>query len=75
VGAGGGRRRRRQAADVVDGKRLTSYPSLKTDIRNAGGVWVDEEAVTSTENDWTLVTSRNPDDLDAFVEAAAEAFS
>lgn len=62
-------------ADVVDGKRLTSYPSLKTDIRNAGGVWVDEEAVTSTENDWTLVTSRNPDDLDAFVEAAAEAFA
>jgi protease I len=61
-------------ADVVDGKRLTSYPSLKTDIRNAGGTWVDEEAVTSTENDWTLVTSRNPDDLDAFVEAAAAAF-
>ena len=62
-------------ADVVDGKRLTSYPSLKTDIRNAGGVWVDEAAVTSSENDWTLVTSRNPDDLDAFVEAAAEAFA
>jgi protease I len=62
-------------ADVVDGKRLTSYPSLETDIRNAGGVWVDEEAVVSTENEWTLVTSRTPDDLDAFVEAAAEAFA
>ncbi len=62
-------------ADVVDGKRLTSYPSLQTDIRNAGGAWVDEDAVTSTENEWTLVTSRNPDDLDAFVEAAAEAFA
>lgn len=62
-------------ADVVDGKRLTSYPSLKTDIRNAGGIWVDEEAVTCTENAWTLVTSRNPGDLDAFVEAAAGAFA
>jgi protease I len=62
-------------ADVVEGKRLTSYPSLQTDIRNAGGSWVDEEAVTSTENDWTLVTSRDPDDLDAFVDAAAQAFA
>ncbi|WP_193609910.1 type 1 glutamine amidotransferase domain-containing protein [Nocardioides lijunqiniae] len=62
-------------ADVLDGKRLTSYASLQTDIRNAGGIWVDEEAVTSTENEWTLVTSRDPDDLDAFVDAAAEAFA
>ncbi|MCW2852624.1 MAG: yraA [Nocardioides sp.] len=62
-------------ADVLDGKRLTSYASLQTDIRNAGGTWVDEEAVTSVENEWTLVTSRDPDDLDAFVDAAAEAFA
>ena len=56
-------------------EQLTSYPSLKTDIRNAGGIWVDEQAVTCTENGWTLVTSRNPGDLDAFVQAAAEAFA
>ncbi|MTV27436.1 type 1 glutamine amidotransferase [Nitriliruptoraceae bacterium ZYF776] len=49
-------------AGVVDGKRLTSYPSLQTDIRNAGGTWVDEEVVV----DGNLVTSRNPGDLDAF---------
>jgi len=60
---------------VLQGKKLTSYPSLQTDIRNAGGTWVDEEAVTDTVNEWTLVTSRNPDDLDAFVEAAIEAFA
>ncbi|HMA26545.1 MAG TPA: type 1 glutamine amidotransferase domain-containing protein, partial [Solirubrobacterales bacterium] len=46
-------------ADVVDGRRLTSWPSLQTDIRNAGGNWVDEECVV----DSGLVTSRNPDDL------------
>ena len=59
-------------ADVVRGRTLTSYPSLKTDIRNAGGNWVDDEVVA----DRGLVTSRNPDDLPAFcsklVEEAAE---
>ena len=60
---------------VLDGKTLTSYPSLRTDVVNAGGTWVDQEAMTCPANDWTLVTSRNPDDLDAFVEAAAAAFA
>ena len=47
---------------AVRGRRLTSWPSLKTDIKNAGGEWVDEEVVV----DGNLVTSRNPDDLPAF---------
>src|SRR5919201_2305296 len=55
-------------ADVVRGRTLTSWPSLQTDIRNAGGTWVDEEVVV----DRGLVTSRKPDDLPAFVEKMAE---
>ena len=54
-------------AAVVKGKRLTSYPSLATDIRNAGGDWVDEEVATDSGGGWTLITSRTPGDLDAFV--------
>lgn len=49
-------------ADVVDGRTLTSYPSLQTDLRNAGANWVDQEVVV----DAGLVTSRTPDDLPAF---------
>jgi protease I len=49
-------------ADVVDGRTLTSYPSLTTDLRNAGATWVDEEVVV----DDGLVSSRTPDDLPAF---------
>ncbi|MCK0111156.1 type 1 glutamine amidotransferase [Ornithinimicrobium sp. F0845] len=49
-------------ADVVRGRTLTSYPSLKTDLRNAGAEWVDEEVVV----DQGLVSSRTPDDLPAF---------
>ena len=49
-------------ADVVRGRTLTSYPSIRTDIGNAGGNWVDEEVVV----DDGLVTSRRPDDLPAF---------
>jgi protease I len=55
-------------ADVVDGRELTSYHSLETDIRNAGGNWVDEEVVV----DEGLVTSRNPDDLEAFCDKVVE---
>lgn len=49
-------------ADVVRGRRLTSWPSLQTDVRNAGGDWVDQEVVV----DGNLVTSRKPDDISAF---------
>jgi len=49
-------------ADVVRGRRITSWPSLKTDLRNAGAEWVDEEVV----RDGNLVTSRKPDDIPAF---------
>jgi protease I len=58
-------------ADVVRGLTLTSWPSLKTDIRNAGGEWVDEEVVV----DKGLVTSRKPDDLPAFNSKIVEEFA
>ncbi|MCW2741533.1 MAG: intracellular protease, PfpI family [Blastococcus sp.] len=57
-------------ADVVKGRRMTSWPSLQTDLRNAGAEWVDEEVVV----DGNLVTSRKPDDLDAFSAAMIEEF-
>jgi protease I len=50
-------------ADVVRGRMLTSWPSLKTDIRNAAGIWVDREVV----RDGQLITSRKPDDIPVFV--------
>ena len=55
-------------ADVVRDRTLTSWPSLQTDVRNAGGDWVDEEVHV----DHGLVTSRKPDDLDAFTAAILE---
>jgi protease I len=56
---------------AVKGRTVTSWPSLQTDIRNAGGTWVDEEVHT----DGHLVTSRKPDDLDAFCAAFVKLFS
>jgi protease I len=58
-------------AGVIKGKRLTSWPSLRTDIRNAGGEWVDEQVV----EDDLLVTSRKPQDLEAFNRKILEMFS
>lgn len=58
-------------ADVVRGRQVTSWPSLRTDLKNAGAHWVDEECVC----DQGLVTSRNPDDLPAFCEKAIEEFA
>jgi protease I len=57
-------------ADVVRGRKLTSWPSVKTDVRNAGGNWVDEEVVV----DQGLVTSRSPADLPAFCAKMIEEF-
>ncbi|MFD5794322.1 type 1 glutamine amidotransferase domain-containing protein [Streptomyces diastatochromogenes] len=56
-------------ADVVRGRTLTSWPSLRTDIRNAGGIWVDEEVTICDNGPNTLVTSRRPRDLKAFCDA------
>jgi protease I len=57
-------------ADVVRGVKLTSWPTLQTDIRNAGGNWVDEEVVV----DGGLVTSRKPDDIPAFNKKMIDEF-
>ena len=62
-------------ADVVNGRTLTSWPSLRTDIRNAGGTWVDEEVVVCPNGPNILVTSRKPDDLKAFCHTILDQFS
>jgi protease I len=62
-------------ADVVRGRTITSWPSLKTDIRNAGGTWVDEEVVVCTSGPNTLISSRKPDDLKAFCQQLVDTFS
>jgi deglycase len=61
-------------ADVVRGRTLTSWPSLRTDIRNAGGTWVDEQ-VRVDHGPNKLITSRRPDDLKAFDEAILTEFA
>jgi len=58
-------------SDVVRGRTVTSWPTLQTDIRNAGGSWVDKEVVT----DGNLVTSRKPDDIPAFNQKMIELFA
>jgi protease I len=62
-------------ADAVRDRRITSWPSLRTDIRNAGGRWVDEKVVVDTSGPNTLVTSRKPADLPEFCAQAIEAFA
>ncbi len=58
-------------AGVIRGRKVTSWPSLSTDLKNAGAIWVDEACVC----DEGLVTSRNPDDLPAFCKKAVEEFA
>ena len=62
-------------ADVVRGRTLTSWPSLQTDLRNAGATWVDEEVIRCDDGPNTLVSSRRPDDLPAFCAAFTEVFT
>ena len=59
-------------ADVVRGRRLTSWPSVTTDLRNAGADWVDEPVVVCHEGPNVLISSRKPDDLPAFDAAIVE---
>lgn len=62
-------------ADVVRGRTITSWPSLRTDIRNVGGVWLDEKVAVCTEGPNTIVSSRKPADLPAFCEKMVEVFA
>lgn len=62
-------------AEVAQRRTLTSWPSLRTDIRNAGGIWVDEEVVVCTDGPNTLVSSRKPSDLPAFCSTLVDRFA
>ena len=62
-------------AGVVRGRTLTSWPSLQTDIRNAGGEWVDEEVHVDTNGPGPIVSSRKPDDLKAFCQELVDRFA
>lgn len=56
-------------AERIQDKNLTSYHSIRLDVENAGGNWVDEEVHRCNTNDWVLITSRSPDDISAFNQA------
>jgi protease I len=62
-------------ADVVRDRTMTSWPSVKTDITNAGGNWVDEEVVVDTDGPNVMVSSRKPDDLKAFCQELVDQFA
>jgi len=62
-------------ADVVHNRSLTSWPSLRTDIKNAGGKWVDEEVQVCKQGPNVLITSRKPDDLNAFCRELTRVFA
>ena len=62
-------------ADVVRGRTITSWPSVKTDLRNAGANWVDDEVVECSRGPNTLVSSRKPDDLPAFCNSLVGVFA
>ncbi|HEX2809205.1 MAG TPA: type 1 glutamine amidotransferase domain-containing protein [Kineosporiaceae bacterium] len=61
-------------ADLVRDRTITSWPSLRTDLTNAGAHWVDREVVVDTAGPGPLISSRKPDDLKAFTTTLAEAF-
>jgi protease I len=61
-------------ADVVRGRTITSWPSVQTDLRNAGATWVDEEVVVDDDGPNVLVSSRKPDDLKAFCQEIVQRF-
>ena len=62
-------------AGVLDGRMITSWPSVRTDIENAGGQWIDEEVVVCENGPNTLVSSRKPDDLPLFTDRLVEVFA
>lgn len=61
-------------AEVVRGRRITSWPSLQTDLRNAGAEWVDDQLVVCTQGQNVLISSRKPDDLPAFCSEIVKQF-
>jgi protease I len=61
-------------AGVVTGRTITSWPSVRTDLKNAGAHWVDQEVVVDTNGPGPLISSRKPDDLPAFTKAMSENF-
>jgi protease I len=62
-------------AGVVKGRTLTSWPSVQTDIRNAGGTWVDEEVHVDDNGPGVIISSRKPDDLKAFCQELVDRFA